>query len=370
MRSEDLPTLAPDALDQLARPGGVERGRTVAALKGGAATSLVSAAGVAAFFAAGSALFPALIRTLMATAPDLIPLLLPMVAMAAPALLCLPVAAVARRVAEGEARHDLDRGQAAAAGAGIGAAAVAAGALGGVAWVLGSVAGLVLLTPYALSAALGVGLVGAAGFAGVRAARPGAQDEGATPGLYQALTATAASAFTLLGGALGWVLAGKLLPVLSPSGLHYFLGVVGATSVMLGALAPLTYGLARLLDRTFPGANRRALGYGLVLPALLPAVTYGWLTAFYAGPVQAPLAQTFLGFTLGALPHALAVFGALRPGRRQLAATGSAGQLPAAAAAPPPTPPSEPPPDAGADDAAPDAISEPPTPAPGSSPGP
>lgn len=293
--------------------GAADRRKVIAAWRGGATAATTGGLAVGAFYAGASAWFPAIVRSLAATAPDLLPLLLPALALLAPALLALPVAAATAAVARAEATWDPDLGRAAAAGAGIGATLVAAVSLGWLSVAVGSVAGVVLLFPYFLSAAFGVGVVGAAGFGAV-----GNRDGEGVPALYQLLTAASLGAFGLLAAAPLWAILGWVVPALAPTNLFLSLGIVGSSALMLGALAPLTYAMARGMDRLFARPRRRALGYGLVVPALVPSLVYGWLALFYGGGVAFPLTATFLGFTLGALPHTLAVFAGLGPARRAL----------------------------------------------------
>jgi len=294
-----------------------ERRKAAAAWRGGAGTAVAASGMVGAFYLLASATFPLLVRSLAANAPQLVPLVLPALALLAPALMCLPVAGVAAALARREARVDPDHGMAAAAGAGIGASVVAGAALGWVAAALGSLAGLVLLLPYGLSAAFGVGIVGAAAFREARRAAPGGAS---TPPLYQLLTAASVGGFALLATAPLWTVASWIFPGLSAAHLFATFGITATAAAMLTSLAPVTFGVARMLESRFDRPHRRALGYGLAVPALMPAVVYGWLALFYQGPASAPLAATFLGFSLGALPHALTIFAGLGPhrGRRAL----------------------------------------------------
>ncbi len=270
-------------------------------MQGTMATVATGSAAVLALGATGPVFFPELVRLLARHASDLLPLLLPMAAILVPAMLAIPVAIAGAIVTRKAAASDPEVGQAAAAGAGLGASAVALFSLGWLASSLGYLTGLVLLLPYALSAAFGVGIVGAAAFSQIpRRSRP------ALPGLYQGLTAASVGGLALLSSSLIWVLLGRVLPILSPLALYEAVGVTACAAILLAALAPVTWLTTRALSSTFRQPHRKAIGAGALLPVAIPALAYGWLAAFYDGGISAPLVATFAGFSLGTLPHFLA----------------------------------------------------------------
>jgi hypothetical protein len=221
-----------------------------------------------------------------------------------PALLALPVAALAASRARREGKIDPHRGLAAAAGASL----AATGLTGGyVFWSLLTSLELPMWGPLTAAAALAVGVVGGAAFLAV----PRENDRlPRVPGLYQGLLATGFGVPLLIIGGGMWSLLTHLLPFLSASSFQALfpssLALTAYSLFFLSALAPLTFLMARLARRYFPGLNRSAVGLGLLFPPALPflILSASLLTHLSASTT---LTAMVLGNALGIFPHALAI---------------------------------------------------------------
>lgn len=227
-----------------------------------------------------------------------------------PALLALPAGAAGAMVARKKGQRDRDLGLAAAAGAGMGTTALTAGAL----LFEGLAHGEMLLLPiWALAAALGVGVVGAASFAAV----PRDRSSEAPPSLYAGLVSAGLGAPALLAGGGVWAAIAWMFPFLSPWALAKlaFSGSVAsavATAIAVAGVAPISFLTARAMRRTSPKAHGGALAAGLLAPTVVPFVGYLGVLMFYTySSVWGPAAAIGIGGAVAVAAHALAILAGL-----------------------------------------------------------
>lgn len=237
-----------------------------------------------------------------------------------PALLALPVAAMAAMAARRQGKADRDLGLATAAGASMGTAALTAGAVG---VSLVTSVELAMAAPLVAASALAVGVVGGTAFVAVPRSRKKNQQ---VPGLYQGLLSAGLGVPAIVVGGGMWSLLTWLLPFLSaaavravfPAHMAMFLYPI----IFLGALTPVTYGMARLWRKKMPDVNARAVGAGLMFPPLLPFLI---LSATLASRmhISTTLLALLAGNLVGVLPHLAAAAAGLRKrdGKRRLGAS-------------------------------------------------
>jgi hypothetical protein len=288
-----------------------------AALRGALVAGLPTMALSLAVPHLAATLLPRMFAGLSCLLPEsVVPFVLLATAACVPGLLAIPVGLAAGRVARHEARDGRDRGLAAAAGAGLAAAFTSFGVLLS---NLRQVSDLVALSPFLVASCLAVGVVGALAFHAVPQRRFEA-GEPQVPALYHTLTAAGLAGPALVAGGgiwagLAWAMPWLFAPLDRIADLPATLqGACLAAGLPL-ALTPFSYASSRLLGRLFPGAPRRALQVGLLLPPL--AVMLASMVGTLGGPnlEVRHLPMLVLGGLLGVLPHIHCVNSGLDPSR-------------------------------------------------------
>lgn len=248
------------------------------------------------------------------------PLALLVGSIAAPALMSLPVAFVASRLARQARRSSPEEGAAIAAGAGFAAAALAAAPF---LFLPESLAGAGMLSPIALGAAFGVGLVGASGFSELSSRGPWYRRD--IPPLYVALVSSGLAATHLLfWSSLTWLGLSLFFPafLLELARAHPGGGfaLMASTSLVLGMLAPVSFASSRVLARHRRRISQGLLATAVAAPLAVPlsiALAGAW---FLHSLGMAPFARSWLsvglGLGLGSLPHLLAIYLGSSLGRR------------------------------------------------------
>lgn len=303
--------MRPDSQISLRSAAGCRR----AALRGALAAGLPTLALSLALPALVGALLPHPYALLALLVPEaVVPFLLLALAACTPGLLALPVGLGAGLVARHEARQGRARGLAAAAGAGLATALCSFGVLLS---HMRAFSDLVALSPFLVSAGLAVGVVGALAFRAVPR-RPWEDQDPPVPALYHTLTAAGLAGPALVAGggawaALAWAFPGLLYPFHVVSQLPSTVQGAFLAAALPLALTPFSYGSSRLLGRIFPGAPRRALHVGLLLPPL--AVMLGVVVGALGDPQVAVryLPLLLLGGLTGIAPHLYSVRTGLDP---------------------------------------------------------
>lgn len=231
-----------------------------------------------------------------------------------PALVALPIGAMARRRVREASRGGRDMGRAAAAGITMGAL------VAGLTAVLLSSVALASSASTAVSLmclALGVGVVGAMAQSAVP---PGRAQEESVPPMVSFLLGCGVQGPVLLAGT-GALLAGcwamgKLTGATILGFLPWAFQPLAACTGMMLALTPLTWLGARLLSTRLPGSSRGTLALGMTLPALVPLLLAG--RALFRAPELLALVPVIYGAagTLIAGSHALAAWKGAIPARR------------------------------------------------------
>lgn len=307
--------------------------RRLASLKGAAAAGIPALAMIALVPLLYHEFFPLLWYGAYELSRPLAPYLALVVLFATPALLALPVAVAAGRMARRQAEKGKDLGMAAAAGAGIACTGVTVGAI---LRRVDSFHDLVLMAPLFAAASLAVGLVGSFSFAALRRRDRG---DARVPALYRGCVAAGVGGPALLVGGGLWALAAAAVPALSPRFLASLVGdwissggVEALTmAIALGGLAPVSFLTARFLRGSLRGAGKAAVFLGLMFPILIPL--FGVL-GIHLSPSEigtGSLLMLLTGCLAGAAPHAVAIVLGLRGGatRERRALEGHTQALPA-----------------------------------------
>lgn len=235
----------------------------------------------------------------------------------APAMIALPLGAAGAWLARLRRGEGLDVARASAAGTGAAAFLVASG------WLLARARSgyeLLVSAPLLVGACVFVAVAGGLPFAALGRDRPGRRER--VPALYQAMGAGAVNGLLLFGAATAWLALASAFGIPTPEWITGLLpgsvAEIAWFAVALGALAPVTRFAARRLSRLMAGCDRRALAAGLLLPALVPALSNAGFALLNASGAHL---QAALGCLLGGLVHLAAVRGGLATGgKRELPA--------------------------------------------------
>lgn len=258
----DLPVPAPEAVPVPSPPP------AAVALRGAALTSLpliAVAATLVHFESSFRAVVLSVLRSLLA--PALALELTRTSVLLMPLVLALPLAWLVRSLIQRFTPEHSPARRAAAAGVGIGSLVVTVG------FLTASMGPLGLIQPMLIPASLGiVGILGTAAFRGERR----------VPGLYQACLASGLVAPVIQFGGGGLIRLLSLHPwlhqVLLGAGPRTTAPVLAAYllghTLVHALLAPVLYGIARLLGGNLPSAARRPLLVGMLLPAILAAAYF------------------------------------------------------------------------------------------------
>lgn len=243
--------------------------------------------------------------------------------LAGAALFALPLAALASRLVRNASDRDADAGRALAAGTGMVTALVSAGAV--LAQATGFVS-LVELGPAFAAALLMTGVVGRAAFGATLPARRG---DSRVPALYTASMAAglAAAGLIALAGAADWL--ALTFPLLDLPRMWLYQALphpwndAASMACILGSMAPVTYGLTRLLRGLTGSRDQAPVEAGVAVVTLSPVLSmlaYG--AALTLANPGAAINHAFLalGALAGALPNLLAIRLARGPvaGKKQL----------------------------------------------------